>query len=139
MAINSLRRNPGLVCCPGPHAYNLFFRKRISITIFSSWTLDNRAPFSVWFLLYTRYTIELRLLTASWKRKYSKSKQTSRDRLEQRVYIIFSSTSISQINVMTIKEIQKYTSFRYHHFACMILQQIVIIKYEKTAFHSTHI
>lgn len=37
-------------------------------------------------------------------------------RLEQRVYIIFSSTIISKINVMTIKDIQKYTSFRYYHY-----------------------
>lgn len=96
-------------------------------------------PFGFCFTHAIQLSKDFLLLAGRGSTVSQNRRQGLNDRLERRVYNIFSSTIISQINVITIKEIQNILHFATITIACMVLQQIVIIKYEKTAFHSTHI
>lgn len=120
MAINSLRRNPGLVCCPGAHAYNLFSERELASQslVAGHLMIVLLFPFGFCFTHAIRLSKDFLLLTGRGSRPtVSQNRRRGlNDRLELREYIIFSSTIISQINVITIEEIQKYTSFRYYHY-----------------------
>lgn len=117
MAINSLRRNPGLVCCPGADAYNLFSERELASQslVAGHLMIVLLFPFGFCFTHAIRLSKDLLLLAGRGSTVSQNRRQGLNDRLEQRVYIIFLSTIISQINVMTIKEIQRYTFFCYYH------------------------
>lgn len=106
MAINSLRRNPGLVCCPGADAYNLFSERELASQSLGAGHLMIVLLFSFGFCFKhaTRLSKDLLLLAGRGSTVSQNRRQGLNDRLEQRAYI---NTTI---------EIQQCTSFRYCHY-----------------------